>query len=750
MKKFNFKMLLAVLVAMLLVLVSIPVAFAEPSPTVSPTSSPAGSPFAAETPEVAKATAVDANGEEVNVDLSKVTITPLSGESGDATKVQALEEATAALRQIFSGEELEGDQKASQEKLQAALADLVVDGKMYKSEDFDAEQVFDLSVTDEIKAVFAAGGTIKFEFDYTSSNGKSPVVIHQNEATKDWVVVDAGKVAYNHDNGKLEVEFDSLCPVAFLQPDENAQPVAIQGPAGEDGHSPIITIGENGNWFIDGVDTNISAQGQQGEQGQQGQQGQQGPAGQNGQDGVTPTIEIGANGNWIINGVDTGIAANGQAGQNGQNGQNGQDGQPGQAGQNGQDGKDGKDGKDGSAGPIWMFIIIIILLVIIIILLVIYIFFKKDKDDNNEEKEEAPAEEEAQPEEEQQEQANEEEAQPEEEPVAEEPAAEEVVEEAPAEEAPAEEAAPEVEPVVVPVVAAAAVAEEEEVVEEKDEFLSINYNKSHIAKLVALDENMQQCYQLIKDLLCSYQITNRVSWKHETFAKSRETFARLMVRGKTLNLYVTVDVEKYASDPKTPLQPDKDGFAVMKIKSMRRTKYALNILKDLLKDIKAEKKKEYEPVDELAEFRGDSEKTLIAKGQIKMSVERGEKPKARARQYKLLKETSVYNINSKMDDNDALNLVGHADREIDATNFGEVFTDQLCEAFEEGEKVDLAAIKERVKGVDKKMTAYKLKPRGKMDRALTIDCDAYTLGVAKMVALTGGQLLSPSDEGSEE
>ena len=748
MKKINFKMLFTLVVAMLLVLVSIPVAFAEPSPTVSPTSSPAGSPFAAETPEVAKATSVDANGNEVAVDLSKVTITPLSGESGDATKVQALEEATAALRQIFAGEELEGDQKESQEKLQAALADLIVDGKMYKSEDFDAEQVFDLSVTDEIKAVFAAGGTIKFEFDYTSSNGKSPVVIHQNETTKDWAVVDADKVAYNHDNGKLEVEFDSLCPVAFLQPDENAQPVAIQGPAGEDGHSPLITIGDNGHWFIDGQDTGIAAQGEQ------GQQGQQGPAGQNGQDGQTPTIEIGANGNWIINGVDTGIAANGQAGQNGQNGQNGQDGQPGQAGQNGQDGKDGKDGKDGSAGPIWMFIIIIILLVIIIILLVIYIFFKKDKDDNNEEKEEAPVEEE-QPEEEQQEQANEEEAQPEEEPVAEEPAAEEVVEEAPAEEpapeeAPAEEPAPEVEPVVVPVVAAAAVAEEEEVVEEKDEFLSINYNKSHIAKLVALDENMQQCYQLIKDLLCSYQITNRVSWKHETFAKSRETFARLMVRGKTLNLYVTVDVEKYASDPKTPLQPDKDGFAVMKIKSMRRTKYALQILKDLLKDIKAEKKKEYEPVDELAEFRGDSEKTLIAKGQIKMSVERGEKPKARARQYKLLKETSVYNINSKMDDNDALNLVGHADREIDATNFGEVFTDQLCEVFEEGEKVDLAAIKERVKGVDKKMTAYKLKPRGKMDRALTIDCDAYTLGVAKMVALTGGQLLSPSDEGSEE
>ncbi|MBO4668241.1 MAG: hypothetical protein J5666_09000, partial [Bacilli bacterium] len=169
----------------------------------------------------------------------------------------------------------------------------------------------------------------------------------------------------------------------------------------------------------------------------------------------------------------------------------------------------------------------------------------------------------------------------------------------------------------------------------------------------------------------------------------------------------------------------------------------------VLKDIKAEKKADYKPVDELAEFRGNSEKALIAKGQIKMSVERSDKPKDRARQYKLLKETSVYNINKYMDDNDAINLVGHSDREIDDTNFGVVFTDQLCEVFADGEKVDLAAIKERVKDVDKSMTAYKLKPRGKMDRALTIDCDAYTLGVAKMVALTGGQLLSPNDEGAD-
>lgn len=63
------------------------------------------------------------------------------------------------------------------------------------------------------------------------------------------------------------------------------------------GKTPIITIGENGNWFIDGVDTSKPSQGEDGSDGL------------NGSDGKTPTIEIGANGNWIINGTDTGVQA---------------------------------------------------------------------------------------------------------------------------------------------------------------------------------------------------------------------------------------------------------------------------------------------------------------------------------------------------------------------------------------------------------------------------------------------------------
>lgn len=60
--------------------------------------------------------------------------------------------------------------------------------------------------------------------------------------------------------------------------------------------SSFIKIGENGNWWIDGVDTGNAAKGATGATGE------------------APKIAIGKNGNWIINDVDTGVSASGQKG----------------------------------------------------------------------------------------------------------------------------------------------------------------------------------------------------------------------------------------------------------------------------------------------------------------------------------------------------------------------------------------------------------------------------------------------------
>ena len=57
------------------------------------------------------------------------------------------------------------------------------------------------------------------------------------------------------------------------------------GSNGVDGHTPVVTIGNDGHWYVDGVDTGVNAVGQQGQQGPQGPQGQQGPQGDQGPQG---------------------------------------------------------------------------------------------------------------------------------------------------------------------------------------------------------------------------------------------------------------------------------------------------------------------------------------------------------------------------------------------------------------------------------------------------------------------------------
>ena len=101
------------------------------------------------------------------------------------------------------------------------------------------------------------------------------------------------------------------------------------GRDGVDGYTPEITIGSNGNWFIDGKDTGKPSQGNPGEPGTPGDPGDPG------EPGHSPVITIGSNGNWFIDGEDTGITAKGKDGEDGEDGQDGQDGQ---------DGEDGKDG----------------------------------------------------------------------------------------------------------------------------------------------------------------------------------------------------------------------------------------------------------------------------------------------------------------------------------------------------------------------------------------------------------------------
>ena len=62
---------------------------------------------------------------------------------------------------------------------------------------------------------------------------------------------------------------------------------SVRGKDGKDGHSPEVTIGDNGNWFIDGNDTGVKAEGEKGEKGNDGDKGDTGDKGDQGDKGDT-------------------------------------------------------------------------------------------------------------------------------------------------------------------------------------------------------------------------------------------------------------------------------------------------------------------------------------------------------------------------------------------------------------------------------------------------------------------------------
>ena len=83
----------------------------------------------------------------------------------------------------------------------------------------------------------------------------------------------------------------------------------IENTDGEDGKDgTVVTMGDNGNWFIDGQDTGVSYKGEKGDKGDQGEQGPAGPQGPQGPAGPAGEAGTGADGK---DGHDAQISANG-------------------------------------------------------------------------------------------------------------------------------------------------------------------------------------------------------------------------------------------------------------------------------------------------------------------------------------------------------------------------------------------------------------------------------------------------------
>lgn len=87
-------------------------------------------------------------------------------------------------------------------------------------------------------------------------------------------VVSIAKTATEGKNDTYTIAYSDGSTSQFVVTNGEDGSQGVQGVPGKDGHSPNITIGDNGHWYVDGADTGIPARGEKGEKGDKGDKGQ--------------------------------------------------------------------------------------------------------------------------------------------------------------------------------------------------------------------------------------------------------------------------------------------------------------------------------------------------------------------------------------------------------------------------------------------------------------------------------------------
>ncbi len=104
-------------------------------------------------------------------------------------------------------------------------------------------------------------------------------------------------------------------------------------------------------------------------------------------------------------------------------------------------------------------------------------------------------------------------------------------------------------------------------------------------------------------------------------------------------------------------------------------------------------------------------------------------------------EVAASEVNALMTDSAAKKLIVESKRIANKSKSVIVNVDTLGEFFEDGETVNLEALKKRVPYISKKATYIKVLARGRLGKALTVEGDDFSLEAVKMIVLTGGTVI---------
>ncbi|MDE5868149.1 MAG: uL15 family ribosomal protein, partial [Anaeroplasmataceae bacterium] len=325
---------------------------------------------------------------------------------------------------------------------------------------------------------------------------------------------------------------------------------------------------------------------------------------------------------------------------------------------------------------------------------------------------------------------------------------EEPAEEPVAEEEPAEESVVEEEPEEELVVEEETAEDDQElravVQDGKMKYIVIKYSKSFLAKLIQSDDKTKNYYSELKNYLLSFKgVKSRISWKWETFRLGRKPVAKIRLRGKTLSLVMALDPlayaeSKYVVESVADVAAHADTPLLYRIKNDRRLRYAKELIDQLFQDNNVLVNPKASVVDYTKELPYESTVSLIERKLIK---ELTDEDASSGTMFKPRKSVSAVEVDNLMQDDVAELLVKQMNGVSDKTKAGIINIDTLSECFNDGEVVNLEAIKARVPGFDKKATYLKVLARGILNKELTVEADAFSIEAVKMIVLTGGKVI---------
>ncbi len=78
-----------------------------------------------------------------------------------------------------------------------------------------------------------------------------------------------------------------------------------------------------------------------------------------------------------------------------------------------------------------------------------------------------------------------------------------------------------------------------------DSRIRVRYNRSFTAMLIQADDTLKGLYNELRNELMAYKLKQRMSWSAESWYFGRTTYAKFVIRGKTLSLYLALEPEKF-------------------------------------------------------------------------------------------------------------------------------------------------------------------------------------------------------------